>query len=84
MAENEAEADLFYFDVELVSEGAGDAWNIDADEQMAVTGYRSDGYYLTTDDENLSFSSAELPKLVLSRTILEQGVDHLRPRAHHR
>lgn len=75
MADNQAEADLYYFDVELLSEGTGDAWNIDADLQMTAEGYRSDGYYLTTDDENLSFSTVELPKLVLSRFMLENGVD---------
>jgi len=75
MAENEAEADLYYFDVELVSEGAGDFWNIDAQQQLTPTGYRSDGYYLTTDDENLTFSPVERPRLVMSRSILEEGVD---------
>ena len=53
MADNEAEAGLYYFDVELLSEGTGDAWNIDAELQMTAQGYRSDGYYLTTDDEEL-------------------------------
>lgn len=75
MADNEAEAGLYYFDVELLSEGSGDTWNIDADQQLTVEGYRSDGYYLTTDDENLTFSDAEPVKLVLSRTILEAGVN---------
>lgn len=75
MADNAAEAGLYYFDVELVSEGSGDAWNIEASQQLTVTGYRSDGYYLTTEDENLSFSTAERPWLVVSRTVLEQGVE---------
>lgn len=75
MAENVAEAGLYYFDVELVSEGAGDFWNIEAGEQLTVVGYKSDGYYLTTDDSNLTFSTVERPRLVISRSILEQGVD---------
>jgi hypothetical protein len=75
MADNKAEAGLYYFDVELVSEGSGDAWNIDAAQQLKAAGYRSDGYYLTTEDENLSFSTAERPWLVVSRTVLEQGVE---------
>lgn len=75
MADNLAEAGLYYFDVELVSEGTGDFWNIDADQQLTATGYKSDGYYLTTDDANLAFSDVEPVKLVVSRTILEQGVD---------
>ncbi len=75
MADNQAEAGLYFFDVELVSEGSGDVWNIDADLQFTVTGFRSDGYALTTDNEDLSFSEAELPRLTLSRSILENGVD---------
>lgn len=74
MAGNTVEPSLFYFDVELVSEGSGDHYNIDSNLQMTVTGFRSDGYYLTTDDSNLTFSSAEKPRLVVSPTILENGV----------
>lgn len=75
MEDNTAEAGLFYFDVELVSEGAGDFWNVTSNLQMTVSGFRSDGYFLTTDDENLTFSDVEKLKLVISRTILESGVD---------
>lgn len=75
MAENEAEAGLYYFDVELVSEGAGDAYNIASAQQLLIEGYRSDGYYLETGDTNLTFSPAEELSLVLSRTVLENGVD---------
>jgi hypothetical protein len=75
MSEQVAEAGLYYFDVELVSEGTGDVWNIPADVQMTPSGYRADGYWLTTLDENVSFSTVEKPQLVLSRTILENGVD---------
>jgi hypothetical protein len=75
MEDNDTEASLFYFDVELVSEGSGDFWNIDADEQMTATGFKSDGYYLSTDDENLTFSDTEEVKLIVSRSILESGVD---------
>jgi len=75
MADNVGDAGLHYFDVELISQGAGDAWNIGSGEQLTVRGYRSDGYYLTTDDENLTFSPSERPRLVISRTILENGVD---------
>jgi hypothetical protein len=74
MATNTAEPDLFYFDVELVSEGAGDHYNIGSDLQLTASNYRSDGYYLTTDDSNLSFSPAERPRLILSPSILENGV----------
>lgn len=75
MRENVASAGLFFVDVELVSEGTGDLWNIDAGEQLSATGFRSDGYYLTTEDSNLTFSVLERPRLVISKTILEEGVD---------
>jgi len=75
MAENVGEAGLYYFDVELLSEGTGDQYNIDSGLQLLPTGYRSDGYYLTTEDENLTFSAFERPKMVISRTVLERGVD---------
>ncbi len=75
MSENEAEADLFFFDVELVSEGTGDLWNIDAMEQLTASDFRSDGYFLTNDNEVLAFSDLEAIRMVLSRSILEVGVD---------
>jgi hypothetical protein len=67
-------ANLYFFDVQLVSEGTGDQYNISANLQMTVTGYRSDGYFLTTDDPDLSFSPVEKPKMHISRSILEVGV----------
>jgi hypothetical protein len=75
MADNLAEAGLYYFDVELISLGTGDQWNIDRGLQMRVQGYRSDGYYLTSGDANTTFSPIEEIGLVLSRSILENGVD---------
>lgn len=66
---------LYYWDVELVSEGPGDLWNIGSDLTMLVSGYRSDGYYLVTRNPSLTFSTAEDVQLVLSRSILEPGVD---------
>jgi hypothetical protein len=74
MAVNTVEPDLFYFDIELVSLGTGDHYNIDANLQMTAAGYRSDGYFLTTDNANLSFSPVELPRIVISPTILDNGV----------
>ncbi len=75
MSEQVAEAGLYYFDVELVSLGTGDQWNIDRGLQMVASGYRSDGYYLTTGDSNTSFSVLEELGLVLSRSIFDVGVD---------
>ena len=75
MARNEAEAGLYYFDIELVSEGTGDEFNITSGLQLTAEGFRSDGYYLTTEDANLSFSPAERVGMVISKDILEEGVD---------
>ena len=74
MSKRVGTAGLYYFDVELISEGTGDAYNIDAGLQMSAAGYASDGYWLTTDDPNLSFSELERARLHLSRSILEVGV----------
>lgn len=74
MNANTAESKLFYFDVELVSEGTGDIYNIESNVQLHATGYRSDGYFLTTDDSDLTFSTVERPVLHISRSILEVGV----------
>jgi hypothetical protein len=74
MSKKVGTAGLYYFDVELVSEGTGDRYNIDAGLPMSATGFASDGYFLTTDDPNLTFSELERPRLRLSRSILEVGV----------
>lgn len=74
MQNNVAEAGLYYFDVELVSEGTGDLWNIPAGMQLTAEGFRSDGYWLSTEDPNLTFSVSERPVLHLSRSILDAGV----------
>jgi hypothetical protein len=73
MSANTAEAGLYYFDVELVSEGTGDHFNISSDQQLTAEGYRSDGYYLSNDNPNLTFSMTEKPTLHISRSILEVG-----------
>jgi hypothetical protein len=75
MSSNTADGSLYFWDVELVSEGPGDTWNIPSDLQMRVKNYRSDGYYLTTEDSNTSFSASESLKMHLSKSILEVGVD---------
>lgn len=67
-------AGLYFFDVTLVSEGTGNQYNIPAGLQMTVTGYKSDGYYLTTANPNLTFSPLEEPSLHMSLSILPVGV----------
>lgn len=74
MSKQVAETGLYYFDLELISVGTGDQYNIPSGLRMTSMGYRSDGYYLTTDDLNLTFSPAEKVRMHVSPTILEVGV----------
>lgn len=64
---------LYYVDVELVSAAPGDLYNIGNDVEFGVTGYRSDGYRLTTDNEITSFSRAEVLRAQISPSILLVG-----------
>ena len=74
MALNVRDGGLYGFQVQLVSQGTGPQYNLGAGLQLVVNNYSADGYYLTTDDPNLSFSPAERPKLIISNTILAPGV----------
>jgi hypothetical protein len=67
------EIGLYYMDVELVSEGPGDEWNLEQDTLFAMTGYESDGYRLDVTDSDLSYSEDEEVMLVVSRRILTVG-----------
>ena len=67
------EIGLYYMDVELVSEGPGDDWNLDQDVLFTIEGYESDGYYLDVQDSDLSYSEEEEVFLVVSRRILTVG-----------
>lgn len=73
MSANVGPTGLYYCDVELVSEGTGDIYDIDEDTSLVVTSIQSDGYYLTTSDSNLTFSPAEDIELHISKTINEVG-----------
>jgi len=75
MSSNTGPAGLYYWDVELVSQGAGDVYNLDNNVYMQPSNYSSDGYYLTTDDQDLVFSPVERVHLHISRTINEIGTD---------
>lgn len=75
MSANQAEAGLYYWDVELFSEGPGDAWNIAEGTELSFEGLIGDGYWLSTLDPNTSFSPIESVRMHLSRTLLPSGVD---------
>lgn len=71
--EKNIEVGLYYMDVELVSEGSGDVWNLEREVRFEVEGHESDGYRLEVADPNLSFSMQEQVDMVLSRRILPVG-----------
>lgn len=75
MADQQDELGFYYFDVECISEGYGDTYNIGGDQQATVEGYHSEGWDITVEDENLSYSMAEKPNLSISPRILVEGVD---------
>lgn len=64
---------FYYIDVELVSYGTGDAWNISSGTSFKVDGYRSDGYYLVPEESGVTFSTQEKLSLRLSATMLDVG-----------
>ena len=74
MATQQDVGGLYYFDVEASSVGTGDIYNIASQTPLTADGIVSDGYWLTTDDPDLTFSQIERPKLHLSNAILEVGV----------
>jgi hypothetical protein len=74
MADQQDDLGLYYFDVECISEGYGDHYNIGEDEQATVSGYYSEGWDISVEDENLSYSMAEVPWLSISPRILVEGV----------
>lgn len=75
MAKQVSELGLYYWDVQLSSEGPGDAWNLADKSSLTVTGYKGDGYRLSTLDPNTSFSPYESLRMSFSRSIVPAGVD---------
>jgi len=66
---------FYYFDVECVSEGYGEPWNIDAELKTTAEGYESEGWEVTVEDEDLSYSMSERPWIHVSPRILIVGND---------
>jgi hypothetical protein len=64
---------LYYMDVELISEGVGDEWNLDPDVVFEIEGYDSDGYRLVVGDPNLTYSIEEELTMNISRRVLTVG-----------
>jgi hypothetical protein len=67
------ETGLYYMDVELISEGPGDEWNLPQGEKFEIEGHKSDGYKFEVADKDLTYSEEEDLNIVLSRRILTVG-----------
>jgi len=66
---------LYWIDVECISEGYGDSWNIAADLQATVEGYDSDGWEVVTADTDLSYSVVEEVSVVMTPRVLLTGAN---------
>lgn len=69
----DAASGLFYVDVESVALLGGDYNNIGAGLRASASGYRSDGYALSTENEVTSFSRAEVMHASIGPTMLLIG-----------
>jgi len=66
---------LYYFDLECISQGHGTPWNIADELSGTASGYYSEGWDVTTDDADTSYSTVEVPRLHLSPRVLLAGVE---------
>lgn len=73
MNENRDDLGMYYFDVECVSEGYGNEWNIEPDLVGTMSGYYSEGWDVTVEDSRMSFSMSEKPWLNISPRFLLVG-----------
>ena len=75
MSQQTSGGGLFYMDVEVVSKGTGDVYNLPADAALTPRAYRAEGYELTTSTPELGFSTEEQVGLVLSRVVHNVGTN---------
>lgn len=73
MNENQDATGLYYYDVQMISRGPGDVYNLNTGVDMLVEGHAADGYRLSAENSVLSYSRAEVLRAELSRTILLVG-----------
>lgn len=71
--EDNVEGGLYYADIEVVSMGPGDEFNIVKGIQLDVEGHQSDGYLLSNEDNNLTFSVYEELRMQIGRRLLIPG-----------
>jgi hypothetical protein len=66
LSENQHTNGLYFADVDLISLGTGNEWNIGPNLPFRITGGKYLGYYVEPDNEVLSLSMAEKPWLRIS------------------
>jgi hypothetical protein len=65
---------LYYFDIPIESEGAGDGWNLEKGTRMEITsGIKVDGYMYSVLNNTLTFSAYERVSMQTSRRFLPIG-----------
>jgi hypothetical protein len=64
---------LYYADIEVVSEGVGNVFNLAESKKLNVFGHQSDGYLISNENPMLAFSMAESLNIRLSRRFLPVG-----------
>ncbi len=73
MNENLDASGLYFFDVQMISLAPGDEYNTPSGTPMTISGYRSDGYRLRSENSATTFSRAEVLWAEISRSILLVG-----------
>lgn len=64
---------FYYLDIECISQGYGDQYNIGEDEQGTATGYYSEGWDVRVLDDDTSYSMDEEPWMDISPRVLVAG-----------
>jgi hypothetical protein len=75
MSTQVGEGGLFFFDLEVVSEGTGDAFNLVDNEMLDVDGHDTDGYLLSTPDPLFTFSMQDQVSIELPRRVNAVGTN---------
>lgn len=73
MAQQQGEGGLYYVDLEVVSRGTGDIYNLARDSALSNSGAYIEGYELRTRTPETSFSTEEDVEMVVSRTVHSVG-----------
>lgn len=73
MSKQLGEGGLYYFDVEVVSDGTGDEFNLVNGELFDVQNHFSDGYFLATPDPSFTFSGKDSVEIILPRRVNPVG-----------